>query len=208
MNKKGVNALEIVFGVLLLMIVIILVIRLVTNIVTPSKISGNLKNFEEAYNYEQERAKCRDLCDQYVSYDYSRQYAVNYCLQRVNIDISGDKRTGQRGQYGFVANLPYCEDGLYCFHIFQCRVGNYVLTAEECRKILCEYYVNEIGLSTDEAENIITQIKSGINVGTCEKDVTKWNIKDGPTYQEGSELNSVEWWFNRAGYGDDFCRQI
>ncbi|MBU5690181.1 MAG: hypothetical protein QXM68_03475 [Candidatus Aenigmatarchaeota archaeon] len=204
LKTKGVNALEIVFGALLLMIVVILVIRLLTNIVTPTKITGNLKNFEEAYNFEQEKAKCRDLCDQYISSDYVRQYAVNYCMQKVSIDISGDKRPGQKGQYGFVANLPFCEDGLYCFHIYQCRAGNYVLDATNCGKVLCEYYVNEVGLSPDDAESLITQY-SGIHPGSCPMDVNSWNIRDKPTYPQGSNLNSADWWYQNANYPNDLC---
>jgi len=204
--SKGVNALEIVFGMFLLLIVVFVVIRLITNFVTPSKVSEPLQNFDSAYRYSQERSKCKDLCDQYTTEECNIRNAVNYCLQKISIDITGNKQTGEPGRGGFVANLPYCEDGLYCFHIYDCSCGTYRLTAENCRKILCDYYIREQGLEgspeiLSEVANIISGPK-GINFGTCNPDVNTWGIRNAPTI-----ALPACWWTYQAGFSNDDCSQ-
>ncbi|MBU5688681.1 MAG: hypothetical protein KQA41_00420 [Candidatus Aenigmarchaeota archaeon] len=174
--SKGLNALEIVFGMLLLVIVTFVLIRLITNIVTEKKVTQPLQEFDQAYRFSQELAKCKDLCSKYISNDCNIRDAVNYCLSKVNIDINGNKKTGEKFVGGLVANLPYCEDGLYCFHIDDCSCGTFKLDPENCRKILCQYYISDMGLEPEKAAQIITGPK-GINFGTCNPDITRWNIE-------------------------------
>jgi hypothetical protein len=204
--SKGLNALEIVFGMFLLLIVVFVIIRLLTNFVTPSKVNEPLQNFDEAYKYDQEVSKCKDLCDRYTTEECRITAAVNYCLQKVKIDINGNKQTGEPNKGGFVTNLPYCEDGLYCFHIYDCKCGTYKLTPENCRKILCDYYIREQGLYFDPTEdpslleevgNIITK---GINFGTCNPDVNTWAVKNAPT----TALPAC-WWTISAGFANQDC---
>ena len=198
--RKGVNALEIVFGMFLLLIVVFVVIRLITNFVTPSKVAEPLQNFDSAYRYSQERSKCKDLCDQYTTEECNIRNAVNYCLQKIDIDITGNKRTGEPNRGGFVTNLPYCEDGLYCFHIYDCRCGTYKLTPENCRRVLCDYYIREMGLEDlNEVANIITG-PNGISFGTCDPDVNKWGVKNPPTRNI-----PACWWTFSAGFTNDDC---
>jgi len=212
--RKGVNALEIVFGMFLLLIVVFVVIRLITNFVTPSKVAEPLQNFDAAYRYDQERSKCKDLCDQYTTEECNIDRAVDYCLKKINIDITGNKQTGEPNRGGFVAGLPYCEDGLYCFHIYNCKCGTFKLDAENCRKILCDYYIREKGLYADprkyadpskalgvleEVANIITGF-NGINFGTCNPDVNTWGVKNPPT----TKLPAC-WWTTLAGFTDENC---
>ncbi|MBU5688481.1 MAG: hypothetical protein QW350_01620 [Candidatus Aenigmatarchaeota archaeon] len=174
--RKGLNALEIVFGMLLLVIVTFVLIKLITNIVTEKKVTEPLQQFDQAYKFSQEVAKCKDLCSKYLTNDCNIRDAVDYCLTKVNIDINGNKKTGENYAGGLVANLPYCEDGLYCFHIDDCSCGTYRLNPENCRKILCQYYINNIGIDPSQAAKIITGPK-GINFGTCDPNIEKWNIE-------------------------------
>ncbi|MEM5776908.1 MAG: hypothetical protein QXJ06_00475 [Candidatus Aenigmatarchaeota archaeon] len=190
--RKGINALEIVFGMFLLLIVVFVVIRLVINFVTPSKIAGQLDSFDQAYRFSQEKSTCKNLCDEYTTEECNRMAAVKYCMQKINIDIDGNRIAGEKNHGGFVTQLPYCEDGLYCFHIYECRCGTYKLDRENCRKILCEYYVKDQGI--DDREEVSNLIYKAINFGTCDPNIENWGLKELPTKQRAS------WWAEKAGF--------
>src|SRR3989338_2625787 len=109
---KGVNALEIIFGMFILIIVVLVLIRIFTSIVTPSKITDQLNSFETAYQFEAQKATCTGACEAYLNNNCNRREAVDYCLKKISIDLDGDKAPGERGTGNFVRGLPYCEDGL------------------------------------------------------------------------------------------------
>ncbi len=199
MSRKGLNALEIVFGMFLLLIVVFVVIRLVTNFVSPTKVAQPLQKFDEAYKYAEEKSTCKDLCDQYLTDDCNLNDAVSYCLKKIKIDINGNKIPGEP-KGGFVNNLPYCEDGLYCFHIYDCKCGSYLLDASTCRRVLCDFYLNNLGLSSYELAAQIITGKNGINFGSCEPDVSRWSIANLP---EELKIISPYWWTDTAGYTYD-----
>ncbi|MCS7135373.1 MAG: hypothetical protein NZ893_02965, partial [Candidatus Aenigmarchaeota archaeon] len=153
--------------------------RLITNFVTPSKVGEPLENFNQAYRYSQEVANCKSNCDTYVTGDCNIIYAVDYCLEKIKIDINGNKQVAEENRGGFVANVPYCEDGLYCFHIYDCKCGTFRLDPNNCRKILCDYYIREQGLSKEKAVEIITG-RDGLNFGTCDPNPQTWGLREIP----------------------------
>lgn len=173
---KGLNALEIVFGTFLLLIITFILINLINKIVTKKTIIEPLQEFSQAYEFSQEEIKCQNLCEKYITNDCNLRDAVNYCLSKVYIDINGNKQSGESNVGGFVANLPYCEDGLYCFHLYDCTCNTYKLNPENCRKILCQYYIIEKNLQPQQAALLITG-EMGINFGTCDPNVNNWNVK-------------------------------
>jgi hypothetical protein len=161
-----------------------------------------LPEFESTYRYSQERSKCKDLCEQYITEDCNIETAVNYCLNKIYIDITGNKQRYELGKGGFVANLPYCEDGLYCFHIYDCKCGEMKLTPPNCRKILCDYYRKQRNNSKLDYEALIEVASSitgpnGINFGTCDPNVSNWKIKNPPTTIPAC------WWTDLAGFTKD-----
>ncbi|MEM5799560.1 MAG: hypothetical protein QXZ43_02760 [Candidatus Aenigmatarchaeota archaeon] len=190
--RKGINALEIVFGMFLLLIVVLVVVRLITQFVTPSKIAGQLDSFDNAYKFSQEKSNCKNLCDEYTTEECNRMYAVKYCMQKINIDIDGNRVVGEKRHGGFVTQLPYCEDGLYCFHIYDCKCGTYMLTPENCRKILCEFYIKDKGI--DNSQEVSNLISHAINFGTCDPDISKWGIENSPSNLRAS------FWAEKAGF--------
>jgi hypothetical protein len=122
------------------------------------------------------------------------------------MDIDGNKEVNEPKHANFVANMPYCEDGLYCFHIMDCSSGTYTLTAEECLNILCEYYTTDLGRSPEDAIKLITEGPQPVSYGTCEKDVSKWKTK----YELTSFMKTLraDWWWTQAGYGSTSCTNI
>ncbi|MEM7822613.1 MAG: hypothetical protein QXI23_03985 [Candidatus Aenigmatarchaeota archaeon] len=213
MRKKGINALEIVFAMFILIVVTLVVIRLFTTTVARKSLP-NIDDFRAAYNYDIEKNKCNSLCSSYTgSACADLSAAVAFCQQKVSIDIDGNYRTGEKGHGGLIAGVPYCEDGLYCFHIAECGCGSYVLNAEQCLALMKDYYMNQIGLSKDVAEQIIV---SKITPGQCDPDPVRWGKKfyegyvpikpsDYECMKYGKEPGCnlpADWWWWKAGYGE------
>src|SRR3989338_4043491 len=201
--KKGVGALEIIFGMFILIIVVLVLIRMFTAIVTPKKITEQLESFESAYQITAEKAACNQACDTYLDNGCSRRDAVDFCLKKIKVDIDGNKLPGERYHGNFVRNLPYCEDGLFCFHVSDCKCGNYKLTAENCLRILCDYYQIDEGLSNDVAVKLISNKYNGIFFGTCDKNPKNWGLD----YEPPSNL-LVDWWWDNSGYDSTSCSNI
>lgn len=201
--KKGVNALEVVFGMFLLIVVVFIVIKLITQFVTPEKISKQLNDFNEANQAAGEIRTCKDLCESYNTNDCNLRDAAKYCLQKVNIDITGNKIPGEKSVGNFITGEPYCEDGLYCFHINDCFCGSYKLDATTCLQVLCDFYVDNQGHNPKEAIKLITG-NNGINWGTCNPDPTKWG-KLG--FKPSADLRA-DWWYQNAGYYSLKCTNI
>lgn len=207
--RKGITALELIFAMFILIVVTFVVIRLFTGVVSPSTLP-NIQDFKETYNYQQEKQKCENLCSRFIEsncQDYSA--AASYCLQKVSLSIDGNSVTAERGHYGMVANLPYCEDGLYCFHINDCTCGSVVLDAKNCLIYLQSYYMEKAGFDDSTTKQLIC---SGINPGSCCPEPTtcnpkQWSIKpkgfDANTYPD---INATHWWIN-AGYGT-YCTGV
>ncbi|MEM5867820.1 MAG: hypothetical protein QXG39_07865 [Candidatus Aenigmatarchaeota archaeon] len=210
-GRKGINALEIVFAMFILIVVTLVVIRLFTTTVTRETLP-NIEDFRKTYNYDKEKSKCNNLCSSYQSENCELSAAVNYCQQKISIDIDGNFRTNERNHGGLIAGVPYCEDGLYCFHITSCECGS-ILDAKTCLEIMKEYYVNQLGLSEDEAKQIIV---NKITPGTCDRNPARWGVKFYQGYKPikpsdeecrryrldpGCNLPS-DWWWWKAGYGD------
>lgn len=205
--RKGVSAaLEIIFIVIILIVVTFIIIRFFTGVVGPSSLP-NIQDFRETYDYERQRQYCENLCNRYTQggcKDYDA--ATSYCLQSIALSIDGNNAPKERGHYGMVANLPYCEDGLYCFHIHDCSCGYYRLDAKNCLIVLQTYYTEEKGLTEEQTNSIIC---SSITPGSCCPEPTtcspkQWKIKptgfDPKTYPD---IDATHWWVN-AGY-EEYC---
>ncbi len=201
---KGISALEIIFAMFILIVVAFVVIRLFTGVVSPSTLP-NIQDFKDTYNYQREKQKCENLCNRFIEsncQDYSA--AASYCLQKVAVSIDGNSVTGEKGHYGMVANLPYCEDGLYCFHVSDCVCGSIKLDAKNCLTYLDTYYREVAGFDEDTTKRLICS-DTGVKYGSCCPQPTtcnpkQWSIKpkgfDESTYPD---IDATHWWVN-AGY--------
>ncbi|MEM5829290.1 MAG: hypothetical protein QW040_00420 [Candidatus Aenigmatarchaeota archaeon] len=213
MSKKGMSALEIVFAMFILIVVTLVVINLFTSKVTPESLP-KIDDFKSTYNYDREKSKCNNLCSSYTGsgcVDLSR--AVSFCQERVYIDIDGNYRAGEKGHGGLIAGIPYCEDGLYCFHITECGCGSFILNAERCLALMKDYYINQMGLLENTANQIIV---TQVNPGQCDPDPAKWGKKfyegytpiklsDYECRKYGKEPGCnlpADWWWWSAGYGE------
>jgi len=210
---KGLNALELVFMMFILIVVTLVVIRIFTTTVAKESLP-DISDFRQTYNYDREKKKCADRCEAFLNSGCEDlEAAVSYCQQKVSIDIDGNFKTGEKGHGGVIAGLPYCEDGLYCFHIYECACGSYVLNPENCLQIMKDYYEGEKGLPSVTANSIIL---SAISYGTCNPDPRKWGKKlpvhlaklpDDHPYgicdEEGKNcIVGADYWWKAAGYGE------
>lgn len=212
MREKGIDALEIVFAMFILIVVTLVIIRLFTTTVSRESLP-NIDDFRSAYNYDKEKSHCNNDCSAYTSNGCSDlAAAVTFCQERISVDIDGNFKTNEKGHGGLIAGIPYCEDGLYCFHITECGCGSFVLTPEQCLIVMKDYYVTQMGLSEQTADQIIV---NKITPGTCAKNPADWGRKfyEGytaikPTESECKVYNldypcylPADWWYWKAGYG-------
>jgi hypothetical protein len=168
-----------------------------------------LPNFHDAYNFDSESNKCGEMCANVTSLST----AVEYCQERIRIDIDGNLKTNEWGHGGIVAGTPYCEDGLYCFHIFDCRYQSYILDAANCLEVMKKYYGDELGIAEETVKNIIL---NRITPGTCNPDPNKWSVKPPRDYTPTKLPDDkclkygysspcfveADFWWRQAGYAN------
>jgi hypothetical protein len=187
--------------------VTLVIIRLFTSTVTANTLP-KIDDFKSAYNYDQEKAKCENLCTRYTT-NYDILDAITFCQQKISIDIDGNFRVGEKYAGGFIGKIPYCEDGLYCFHIAECAN----LDAKGCLILMKNYYINSIGLSEETANQTVCK---GITPGTCKRDPNQWSKKmyqgfvaikpsDAECQRYGLSPGCTlpaDWWWWSSGYAD------
>jgi hypothetical protein len=203
LGRKGVDALQLVFAMFILIVVTLVMIKLFTGIVKPDTLP-KIDDFQQAYHYNSEKIRCGNLCNAYTSGGCSEtRAAVAYCREKVSIDINNDGVTGQRKAYGIVAGIPYCEDGLYCFNIYKCECSNTELDASECLGIMKDYYTEE-SRSEATANQVVC---NSIQPGECPKDPNLWTkklpgfkpviLQSGPY---SGQVWGADYWWKIAGY--------
>jgi len=207
--RKGVDALQMVFMMFILIVVTLVVIKLFTGIVKPDTLP-KIDDFQHAYNYNREVIRCGNLCNSFTSGGCTdMRAAVGFCREKVSIDINGDGRTGRVKAYGVISGIPYCEDGLYCFHIYSCACGYTELDAKECLSVMKDFYTQESG---SEATGNQATCKA-ISPGACEPNPNLWKKKlpgfEPSIIQSGPYAGQVwgaDYWWKLAGY-PDICGQ-
>jgi len=206
MKKKGLNALELIFTLFILIVVVLVVIRMFVQKMKLDQIQP-VEDVTESYNYYAALSECTNLCEDY-NQDKSSYNALRFCQHKIKIDIDGDARVGQEGAYGVLVGIPLCEDGIYCFHIKECGSGTVALDAKRCLLDMQRYYKSERGL-TEEISNQI--IKRMVHYGTCEPDVTLWDRMEesyepidiasyDSDWNTGITKMGPDYWWIAAGY--------
>jgi hypothetical protein len=192
---------KIILTILLLIISLFIFLRLFTSIVRMDTLP-KIDDFQQVYNYNRERIRCGNLCNTFTSNGCTDMMAaVSYCREKVSVDINGDGRTGNKGAYGVVAGTPYCEDGLYCFHMYECSCGNFTLDSKNCLSLMCDFYKTK-NLDSQQTWN---SIQNDISYGSCELNPNNWQRfipgMNGYTFY-------ANWWWIYAGYNSSSCEDI
>jgi len=156
---KGQKSLEMIIGLIILLVVAAVVINLFLNYVSPSKVPKTPDQLLETRNA---KGDCENLCTKYKEtgsiYD-----AVEYCTKRFPaVDWNRNKRIDSWSPHGI---WDVCEDAVYCFHLVDCEGPNWKLDMDECRRILCQVYLekydNDYSLATEE-------VLDKVSPGTCD----------------------------------------
>jgi hypothetical protein len=212
--RKGLNALELIFTLFVLIVVVLVVVRMFITKMSLGGIEKPIQDITDTYNYEAAYSTCSNLCSKYESDCSDIQAAVRFCLQKVNIDINGNRVTGEKRDYNVVEQIPMCEGWIYCFHIKKdCTCGAQRLDPRTCLTILCDYYQDYHGLSPQVA---MTAIKNGISWGDpifCPNDVQRpeWRRIEGfkPIDLTGTGvLMGPDYWYVCGGYDSPSCDDI
>lgn len=195
-GNKGIDALELIFTLFILVTVTLVVIRLFTQQFTLGQVTSTINSWTEATNYQNTVSQCQALCESYHT-NCDTKAAVDFCFAKAQIDINKNGRVGEKKVGGIVQGVPYCEDGIFCFHIYpQCECGQ-VLSAKNCLKILCDYFQDPDVNGYDPA-TAIKAIRSEISYGTCDP-LTILNKDTG---------KRADSWWRDAGYDSVSCANI
>jgi hypothetical protein len=201
--RKGMNALEIIFGLFVLIIVVLVIIRMFTENVKVDPVTRNLDELNKQEDYKNAINLCEATCSDYQLSNCDISRAIKFCTQKVSIDLDNNNEPGEKStiaaQHGaIVAAVPICEDGMYCFHVVEdCRCGSVKLTPDICDALMCEYYVSSRGLTLDEAKQLI---KTEVNTGSC--DIKTKDIPDYQFLDRDTTMDSGKNWFDLFGMGD------
>ena len=205
--SKGVNALEMIFTLFILVVVVLVVVRIFVTRMNLVEIEKPVQDITDTYNYKVAESTCKNLCSEYESDCSNNHAAVRFCLQQVKIDIDGNKIPGEKYHFNVVEGIPMCEDGIYCFHVkTNCICGSQRLDAKTCLSLLCDYYQNTEGLNSTISMSLV---KNGINPGYCTNNKNEWesrieNFK--PVLVDSAEgWLGPTYWYNCAGYNSTNC---
>ena len=209
--SKGLNALELIFSLFVLIVVVLVVVRMFITKMSLGGIEKPVQDITDTYNYEAAYSTCNNLCSKYEADCSNVQAAVKFCLQKVGIDIDGNRVAGEKGHFNVVDQIPMCENGIYCFHVkTDCICGSQRLDAKTCLTVLCDYY------QTNQAVNSrvsMDMIKNGIDWGRCETDMEVWKRRiQGFTPIDlnppNSEWMKPDYWYECSGYDSVDCNSI
>lgn len=204
MRGKGLNALEIVFTLFVLMIVVIVVVRMFIQQMKLGKIQEPLKRWEDVNRYQSARSECEIYCEAFRNNPGDINTIKDYCTHKAPMDLNGDGKTYEQLAPGEIAvgrvvsQVPYCEDGIYCFHIYDCYSGLIHLTPKECLRYLCNYYTSPtVGYDPELA---MQAIRKEITWGTCNPNTVYVEL--------GDRKITPKYWWEINGYNSPDCENL
>ncbi len=134
-------SLEMIIGLLILLVVAVVVIRI---FLSQMKGVEQLEDFKKTMKYREFKSDCENACYDYIT-SGTKSYGARFCSQRFGIPGEDINRNGKVDVFspeeaGATEMRPICEDGIYCFHIVDCRTETSKITWRDCRQILCNAY--------------------------------------------------------------------
>ncbi len=186
--RRGQMSLEFIIGMVILLIVAVVVINLVLNTINTNELP-----------YTRDRATIEQACQQRCldwqqAGSSAQSEAVEYCTQRFNLDADGD---GSLQEVSGSGRNSYCEDGVHCFNVHDCRTDFEELDAAKCREIMCRYYQDTSVVPsaqanpTDAGRRVYRFFEPGVaegnrGAGTCGL----------PSLEDATGLEIRTWWSN------------
>jgi hypothetical protein len=193
---------KIVLTIIILIICTLVTVRLFSAYVRRQTLPS-ITELKLTYDYEREVNKCKNICENFLTNTSDLQGAVAFCQQKVPLDIDGNYKVGEKGAYNFIGSKPYCEDGIYCFHIYpDCKFDDGALDPRTCLKVMCRYYSEVVGFDEETSWYVITK---KISYGTCEPDPRRWSAYPSDIPSTGFR---ADWWYVNSGYNSTSCKNI
>jgi hypothetical protein len=178
MLRKGQKSLEMIIGLVILLVVAGVVISTFLN-----QFEDNPGNqYQDTLQKEEIKKTCQSKCSEYKSSsggEKGKSAAIDYCTSTFSYDEDGDGILSEAA--GTLYNT-YCEDGVKCFNLNTCEIGQDTLDAERCKEIMMNYYKGELEQDEAEANQSIAEWyqpngKKDKTIGSCgleEVDQVTW----------------------------------
>ena len=169
--KAQSKALELVIVLFVLIVVAWVVINLFQSLIKEQ--TQKLENIQGEQELEAKVSEalsvCQQRCNNYIK-SRSRKDLVEFCSERVSIDLNKDGQLGYTDKSKFpsisLGGVGVCEDAIPCFVLVECNAGDHVITAEDCKTAICEYFSENVKTS-DEVRKL--RLNEMLNPGKCYK---------------------------------------
>lgn len=207
MSMKGDMSLELIVKFVILLVAAAIIIAMLIDQLPGG--GSDVLNQDKITDEQSIKTSCQQVCDRWKrsSGTSSASAAVEYCTERFSYDADGDSTVS--GQFAGAGHNSYCQDGVHCFNLHECRSTQtyQTLDAATCVEIMCDYYQNPEIVDTSavdpnqRVEDFFAQDVAEDNrgAGTC-------NIGSA-TDATGSPINT--WWSNdQYQLNDNPCSDI
>ncbi len=136
--SKTQMSLQMVVGLVILLVVAVVIIRIfLTKMTGMDKPEQDMKEIIRDLGFESE---CERLCSKYLS-EGSEAILAKYCYTKMEGDTDLNRNDLVDSFQANTKVLEICEDGVYCFHVVPCEDDSGVISWEDCRKTVCEEYL-------------------------------------------------------------------
>jgi len=128
---KSQMSLEMIVGLLILLVLAAVVISLILKFVRPPP---------PPPMEPQLKAECERLCNEFLLYE-TDESAATFCSEKVrDYDWNGNGFIGDSFT-ALTKLMSVCEDGVYCFHIYECKMKNgEKIDWDDCKSFMCKAY--------------------------------------------------------------------
>ena len=132
--KRGQMSLEMIIGLLILLVVAVVVIRIFLKTMSDS---ADISKVKDSLKWKEFKSQCEGICNDF-KLTGSRATLAKYCYTK----MGGDTDLNKNGMVDAIPAdtdvLEICEDGVYCFHVFDCRSETDIIGWDDCRRVVCD----------------------------------------------------------------------
>ncbi len=154
-QRKSQGALETVFKIFILLVVVGVVVALFLSA------TGKLKELlggGDVVSLIEAKTECDSKCTR-NSADWD-----DFCLEKYRMDLNKDGKTNSEYKGSEVKNIGVCESNVKCFNIVRCELPNgEILNAPKCEEILTQSFSEE----TSNPEKIVEMVEEALDSGSC-----------------------------------------
>ncbi len=175
--KKAQMSLEMIIGLLILLVVAVVVIRMFLG--STGNIDEPWQNVKTGLKWKEFKSECEGYCSNF-KITGTKATLAKYCYTKLTGDTDLNRNAIIDSLPADTKVLEICEDGVYCFHVHECKTNTGKIDWDDCRQVVCQSYY-DVYKDWDKVDEKVYELFP--NEGTCnlQEDENWWNMYFGPT---------------------------